>query len=242
MARKETVAVGWIDGGGTRGEFTHSILALAQLELQNPSDRYEIKDFIRWTGAYIPHNRNALVREAKSMGYDWLLMIDCDESFNADLLRILMRSAQENTRPIITGIYTNVVEFDVSDGAVVSNMLFKELEDGQYASVEPDGPSPFKIDACGTGLMLINLSVFDNIEEPWFWLELIVPEGKDKPQMMSEDISFCRKAREAGYEIWCDPLAEATHWKTLPMKSSTVRDFITKGNDVRQTLEEKADI
>lgn len=236
----ERVALGWIDAGSVRGEFMHSVLSLSQYEQRQPDDRYELVDFIRMTGAYIPDNRNKLVRLAREAEVDWLLMLDADESFGSDLLRILMRSADSNARPIVTGLYANIAQFDMSGGVQVINMVFGEIEDGQYRSLAAEGVVPFRVDAFGTGVCLLHMSVFDHVEEPWFWLDTLLATGKSEAQLVTEDISFCRKAREAGYELWCDPLADVTHWKSMPLTSSTVREYLTNRDKAEASLEATA--
>lgn len=64
--------------------------------------------------------------------------------------------------------------------------------------------------AIGTGCMLINVDVFRKIEPPWFLYEpYFEPDKRHKTQ--TEDIVFCRYAREAGYKIYVDPNIHAGH-------------------------------
>jgi hypothetical protein len=51
------------------------------------------------------------------------------------------------------------------------------------------------MDRLPTGCLLIDTEVFANVKEPWF--EFI---GEHE----GEDYSFCRKAIDAGFNIWCD--------------------------------------
>jgi GT2 family glycosyltransferase len=55
----------------------------------------------------------------------------------------------------------------------------------------------------GFGCCLIKASVFRNLAPPWFVYDV----GKNK----GEDIYFCEKARDAGYEIWVDPSVRPRH-------------------------------
>lgn len=57
-----------------------------------------------------------------------------------------------------------------------------------------DNQGDVKVKGMGCGCMLIKANVFDKIEKPYFLHEL----GK------SEDLYFCDKAREAGFDLWCD--------------------------------------
>jgi predicted O-methyltransferase YrrM len=178
-----------------------------------------------------------LVKDCKTLGADWLLQIDSDHSFQPNLLRIIMRTANKDTRPIIAGLYSNVGNMDQGDGKFdVVDCIYGEAENGQYrVATTPVNMQPFKVDAAGTGIFLTHLSVFDKIEYPWFWLALFQnPDGSE--QLMNEDIAFCRAARAKGYDIWCDPLASATHWKTLPLIPSTARVFMNHAKDAFKSM------
>jgi hypothetical protein len=54
------------------------------------------------------------------------------------------------------------------------------------------------VDSVGCGLMLIRLSVFENLPRPWF------PMPYDGQTHLGEDLGFCRNARAAGFEVWID--------------------------------------
>jgi len=66
---------------------------------------------------------------------------------------------------------------------------------------------PFRCEAIGTGFMLVKTEIFKKIASPFFgysWYE----NGMVKA---STDWVFCKKAREAGIEIWCEPSLEIKH-------------------------------
>ena len=57
-----------------------------------------------------------------------------------------------------------------------------------------------RVDAVGASGLLIRRDVFERLGPPWFACEY------DERGLLSrsEDFGFCERAREAGYEIWCD--------------------------------------
>lgn len=228
---KQRVLVGWPDGGSVHGAFTKALLDLQRFELTQPSDDYEVIDCDRTSSIYITENRNNLVKLARAMKADWLLQLDGDETFEPYLLRQLFRTANGATRPVVVGLYSNIANFhEVGKGSFdVVDCIYGEVKNGAYRNVRPpENMLPFKVDAAGTGIMLCHMSVFSVVGYPWFWNELIHVHGANEPQFMNEDIAFCRSLREAGIEIWCDPLAEAIHWKNIPLSPSTLRDFMNK--------------
>lgn len=237
---KQKVVIGWADNGTVHGIFTESLLALQKFEQNTPSDEYVLIDIIRESGLYTEHNRNQVVKFARTLNADWLLQLDGDESFPPDLLRKIMRTAHPETRPIIAGIYANVGNFgrDGEGSFNIVDCLYSEGPDGRYRIVTPTTVAPFEVDAAGTGVMLTHMNVFRKMEYPWFWLEHMLVNSQ--PELMNEDIAFCRKARNLGYHIWCDPLAEATHWKTVPLVSSNFRKFLIRSAEIKEGFQKES--
>lgn len=64
----------------------------------------------------------------------------------------------------------------------------------------------FKITSCGFGCVLVKTSVLDALEWP-YWRS----EYKPGLRTLGEDIYFCRKATDAGFDIWCDPKVKCDH-------------------------------
>ena len=48
---------------------------------------------------------------------------------------------------------------------------------------------------------------------PWFAPKMQVFESGEVQDMCGEDVSFCLDAKEAGFEIWCDPRVRVGHEK-----------------------------
>jgi hypothetical protein len=90
----------------------------------------------------------------------------------------------------------------------------------------------FEVHAAGTAGMLIRKHVFDEIGEPWF-----ETYGKQ-----NEDLMFCRKLREHGFKIWCDPTILLGHialtcvWPTWIEGRGWGIDFDLGAGDVEQRV------
>lgn len=69
-----------------------------------------------------------------------------------------------------------------------------------------------KIWRCGTSCLLIKREVFEKLEKPYFKFEL--NEDGTIPTR-SEDLYFCDKAREAGFEIYADTDVICNHLKDV---------------------------
>jgi hypothetical protein len=75
---------------------------------------------------------------------------------------------------------------------------------------------PFTVDYTGFGWLLIKNGVFEHegMPYPWFAPKMQVFESGEVQDMCGEDVSFCLDAKEAGFEIWCDPRIRVGHEKT----------------------------
>ena len=71
------------------------------------------------------------------------------------------------------------------------------------------------VDYTGFGWTLIKKGVFehDEMKYPWFAPKMQVFESGEVQDMCGEDVSFCLDAKEAGFEIWCDPRVRVGHEK-----------------------------
>lgn len=72
-----------------------------------------------------------------------------------------------------------------------------------------------KIDAIGTGCVLIHRKVFDYLEKPYFKTEI----DANGMKVIGEDLYFCKKATDAGLEIWADTDKICGHIKTVDLAS-----------------------
>lgn len=195
------VFIGMPSGGSIKDETVTSLIGAMDLLKQNGIET----GLMIVTGGYVAHNRNKLVASAKEQGATHLMFIDADHIFKASsIIRLLdhdkdIVAANYNTRGNLTedGQLLNVLKpFDekgemVTDGRVTKFQMPQEL---------------FKVAGIGTGFMMIKLSVFDKLEQPYFiaWEE---PTGEHH----TEDIDFCIKARNAGFDVWCSPRIEVLH-------------------------------
>jgi hypothetical protein len=238
---KPLVQVAFPVGGSCHPAFTKSIADLVRFECLNPSEEYDAVTLpVEYSSSlYVQENRNLLVELARDRGAEWLLQVDTDESFEPHALRWLMESAVRCQAKIMYGLYTNVQlgPAPAEGSFFVVDMIFREVASGEYQNIVPPTDSRcFEVDAAGSGMLLTHLSIFEKLEYPWFWLDLILPVGKIRPQVMNEDISFCRLAREAGYKLWVNPLVEARHYKTVALLPSTFRHFLSRAQQVQEEM------
>ena len=75
---------------------------------------------------------------------------------------------------------------------------------------------PFTVDYTGFGWLLIKNGVFEHegMPYPWFAPKMQIFESGEVQDMCGEDVSFCLDAKEAGFDIWCDPRIRVGHEKS----------------------------
>lgn len=151
-------------------------------------------------------NREYLGETALDENCDWLLMIDTDMSYPANLLDILMsRNKDVIGVPYYSGVST-------SKGVEIVPVLFDydEKTDGWIRWKEVKQTELFKVDCLGGGIILMKTKVLEKIAKPWF---LFGSHG-DRKHIMSEDVWFSKRCTDAGVDIWQDPSFgdDIKHW------------------------------
>lgn len=128
----------------------------------------------------IAHNRNKIVEEAE--GSDYILFVDADMTFGEGTLKRLLAQNKD------------IIGVDYS---------YKELP--RQTTVKHDfKETPKELFSCravGGGILLVKTSVFKKIAKPYF----VMDHNEEGYIAKGEDVYFCEKAREAGFEIYCDP-------------------------------------
>lgn len=163
---------------------------------------------------YIHTARNTLVYDAVDLGATHLMFIDADMSFSSESFNKLIKHGLDLDADIIGGLY--VSRYDEKRNIVKSVVKNKEgemvLEDIKEI---PQFDNPFEVDAIGTGFMLINMRVFQELNPPFFFYtspksfglkEVAFPRNE-----LGEDVVFCLYARQHGFKILCDPTFELGH-------------------------------
>ncbi len=143
--------------------------------------------------------REALATQViKQFEYDYMLWIDSDQTFNRnDFFNLLSadKDIASGCYRIINGNYC-FGYFDQEPRVNVNEITQKEC---------------FEVDFVGFGFMLIKKGVFEKLGTPYF----NPIYDKKYEDFMGEDESFCVKARNAGFKIFCKPDVKIGHEKQL---------------------------
>jgi len=153
-------------------------------------------------GSLVYNARNNLARQAIKSEADWVLWLDSDMVFSPDLLQRMLKVCTENGIDFLTALcFRRKPPF--------TPCLFDRLDKvGRGASYTalmsvPDGR--FKVGGCGFAGVLMSTDVLMSVASKF--------DGRmfDPMEGFGEDVSFCWRARQCGYDIWCDSEIEMGH-------------------------------
>ena len=153
-------------------------------------------------GSLVYNARNNLARQAIKSEADFVLWLDSDMVFAPNLLQRMLKTCLDNKIDFLTAVcfrrkppYTPCL-FDrldkIDKGASYSALM----------SV-PDGL--FKVGGCGFAGVLMSTDVLMSVAAKFGGRMFDPLEG------FGEDVSFCWRARQCGYDIWCDSSIELGH-------------------------------
>lgn len=183
---------------GVKAKTVESLLSLV-----NNSIEFEFNFVIAEHGYTTAENRNYCVVQAKKNNSDYLLFVDDDMTFPDDTLDRLISHKKE-----IIGVASNSRILPLSTTVGLMD------EEGNY--MHPDKNPTWKMKLpeelfkayfVGTGVMLIDMKVFEKLSKPYFTFT----SNEDGKVIKGEDGYFCEEAKKAGYEIWCDPTISIGH-------------------------------
>ena len=149
-------------------------------------------------GSLIYDSRNKLAAKAMKEEADYILWLDSDMVFSPDLLEKLI----EDDKDMVSGIYFRRT-------SPWNPVIFKdsELKDSRLEwtdYVEYPKETLFKVAGVGFGCVLMKTDIlFDMVGRFGDWFSPLYNSG--------EDLSFCYRAKELGYEIWCDSRIKCGH-------------------------------
>jgi len=132
------------------------------------------------------YGRNILTERMLDRGSEWLMFLDDDHVFPTNIVNRLLAHQVD----IVGSLYLQrqhpfrPICYDT------------QADNGRYEYIDLTqfGPDDLvQVMALGTGGMLIRAEVFHKMPFPWF-----------EHGVASEDLIFCRKAGELGFDVYCD--------------------------------------
>jgi len=162
-------------------------------------------------GSLIQKARNDI---AKAMEGDWLIFIDSDMTFAPDTIDRLLKAAERKDVDIISAACFRKVP-------MYEPCFFWRIPDENtryYRKMRWPKDKLFEVDATGSACTLIKRKVFETVPFPWY----------EYNNALSEDLNFCRKAKEYGFRVWVDPGIKVGHLTMLPINDAVFEAFNAK--------------
>lgn len=177
-------------------------------------------------GSLVYHARNKLANQAIQAEADRVLWLDSDMVFGPNLLERMDAAMREDNIDFLTALcfrrkppYTPCI-YDKLE-KVNDRVSFT-----QFLSI-PEGR--FKVGGCGFAGVLIGTDVLMSVSAKFNGHMFDPIEG------MGEDISFCWRARQCGYDIWCDSSITMGHVGEVIVNRGYYEAFNGGIEDVKQS-------
>ena len=187
--RKILIAVPCMDQ--LPAQFAHSLATLTSYGIEDT----QISIWFN-LGSLIYTSRDQIAKKALLDEADLVMWFDSDMVFNPDTLKRMLKHIDDG-HDMVTGIYYrrtqpfSAVLFDKMD-------LNEEGTAFEWTEFDEIPSQPFEVGACGFGCVLMKTDVFLDVMGKFG--KMFEPIGGN-----GEDASFCMRARECGYKIYCDP-------------------------------------
>jgi len=213
--RGPKVYVGYPVGGSVTLPFHASMLRLLGYEMAKGDSRL-LAGIEHTQGLYVADNRTMLVQRFLQTPADWLLQIDTDIEFPKTILETLIDLA---------GTDKKVLAASVPLGSSIPTCAYRLTDKpGIFDEIESVPLRPIQVDGVATAACLVHREVFERIADmngqSWFHHIYFPKSGAGTVPRdfeftsQGEDFSFCHRAREAGYAIWCVHVPNVGHYKT----------------------------
>jgi len=160
-------------------------------ELHSNGRNYEVRIFIE-QGTVIDYARNKLTEQALKAGCDYIMFIDADVLIPKNTIDDLV----DMNLDIVSGLYFTKGKPHLPVARIKDkedDIAHRHLEDFEFGKI-------MKVAGTGFGCILIKAEVFKNIEYPYFKFEWRERNGRQ--EQLAEDLYFCDKAKDAGYDTY----------------------------------------
>jgi hypothetical protein len=145
------------------------------------------------SGTLVYLARERIAHKAINEHYTHVLWLDSDMVFNPDILDDLMFCGKD----FVTGIYH-------ARRKGYASVIFKSIEINGIERFEEYPNETFQIAGCGFGCVLTSVEMLSSVCLHFGTCFTPLPS-------LGEDIAFCKRAKDLGYKLWCEPSVICGH-------------------------------
>ena len=193
--RKILIAVPCMDQ--VPAQFAHSLATLTSYGIPDA----EISIWFN-LGSLIYTSRNEIAKRALSDGADLVMWFDSDMIFNPDTMTRLLHIIDQGA-DMVTGIYYRRTK-PYTPTIFKTMEIDDKTEEAKWTEFEEIPNEPFEVAGCGFGCVLMRTEIFVAVFAKFG--NMFSPIGN-----VGEDIAFCWRARQCGYQIIADPTIGLGH-------------------------------
>lgn len=211
---KERITIGWCDGGTVEGRFMSGI---TNTIIESKNNKLNIVNTIRVNGNQIARQRQSLWDFwADLSDSEWLLWVDSDIVLTMPVLKMLWDTADKDKKPVVTGVYFVSSQNEQSLMQPVP-AIYNETGDPYRTQIIHPLPQNkvIPVDVAGFGLMLMHRSIIEPVRKVAGDLSVFGENQQVADKFISEDVSFCRKLKAAGIQLYAHTGATVQHMKTF---------------------------
>lgn len=150
---------------------------------------------------------------------DWLFFVDTDEQFSAAAVAQLLKDAVSLLKEgepvgVVGGL---VFRWNEVEGRPEPTMYFWNPDRGDWSmSVLYPEKSLARVDATGAGNIFIHRAAAEAVREKFgdYWFEDVKKvNAAGEVYTQGNDLTFCERVGEVGFQVWVDTSAEFGHGK-----------------------------
>ena len=172
----------------------------------------------------LPYTRNDIARNKFAKGlletkHTHLLMLDSDHTHPPDIAYRLGRWAEADPSVRVVG------GLNFRRGEPYDPCAFIIGKDGKSYALMDWEPGLIKVSALGSGSILIHRSVFEELDEPWFFYDYPADRGDSWPGV---DMAFSMRCREQGIDLWVDTTTTSPHLIDSKVDESSYREYLAR--------------
>jgi hypothetical protein len=215
MKNKDKIAIGMVNDGSINANLVVDLLQIRGKRTEKFDCFIQVSNI-----GLLTRSRNLLVKNfLEQSNAAWLLMIDSDERLELKTWDKLISAAHEKDRPVVSAlVFAAFFDDDVSLRPIPT--IYRDLPESGLQAID-DYPIDqiIKVDAAGTGCLLIHRSVLlelqnkatENQGKDWAWFV----DGAINGRWFGEDLLFSKRLASLGIPIHAHTGAICAHNKTF---------------------------
>ena len=209
----------------------HVHYAMMLLDLQKilESQGYEVDVRLPVGGSLLVADRNRIIQMFWETKADYLLCIDSDIAFDPNYILRFIEQMEKTDKDFIGGVYPS------RDG---QGFNFRPAQEEDDKIVQCKETGLLKMEYIPAGCMLLSRNAIKKMRDHFPELYYSPKDARSKAEsafcffdtevwngeFWGEDYVFCRRVREAGFDLWVDPTIMFNHAGVMGALMETLTD------------------